>query len=123
MLTEKETKLLEYMDYQVVNNSMDGWLGNRGYDRVFEFVEVLKKRNSELDQKVASIFIKATVSGLGYYQTKEAAFIPEYGEMFDEYEKDIEECTKEYLEVAKDFMESYGLEGYGTKISKYFMTE
>lgn len=127
MLTEKETELLEYMDYQVINNGMDGWLGNHCYERVFEFVDVLRKRNSELDQKVVAIFIKATVSGFRYYQDKEsdwlAAVIPEIGEMIGKYENDIEECAKEYRNIAKDFMVSYGLEDYGSKTGRWFSNE
>jgi len=118
MLNEKEIELIEYMDYQVMNNGMDGWLGNRAYEKVFEFIQILNKRNSKLDQKVASIFTKATVSGLGYYQHKDSVFIPEIKEMFDEYEKEIEECSNQYQGIAKDFMNSYGLEDHLTKFTK-----
>ncbi|WP_232540803.1 hypothetical protein [Lysinibacillus fusiformis] len=118
MLNNKEIELIEYMNYQVMNNGMDGWLGNRAYEKVFEFIEILKKRNSELDQQVASIFTKATVSGLGYYQHKDSIFIPEIKGMCDEYEKEIEECSKQYQQIAKDFMNSYGLEDYLTKFTQ-----
>ena len=118
MLNQQEIELIEYMDYQVLNNGMDGWLGNRAYEKVFELIEILKKRNSELDQQVASIFTKVTVSGLGYYQHKDSIFIPEIKEMCDEYEKEIEECSKQYQQIAKDFMNSYGLEDYLTKFTK-----
>lgn len=115
MLTKKEIELLEYMDYQVLNNGMDGWLGNRAYDKMFEFLEILHKRNSELDQKVAAIFVKAAVSGLGYYQHQNSTFIPEIQELYNEYEKAIEECNNQYQQVAKDFMNSYDLEDHCTK--------
>jgi len=88
------------------------------YEKVFEFIKILNKRNSDLDQKVVSIFTKATVSSLGYYQHKDSVFIPEIKEMFDEYEKEIEECGKQYQQIAKDFMNSYGLEEYLTNFTK-----
>lgn len=118
MLNEKEIELISYMDYQVLNNGMDGWLGNRGYGKVFDFIEILNKRNSELDQKVASIFKKATLAGYEYYRNKDLTFIPEIKEIFDEAENTIEECDKNYKEVAKDFMCSYGLEDYITKFER-----
>lgn len=120
MLTERDIEVLEYMDYQVMNNGMDGWLGNRAYDKMFEFLKLLHKRSSELDQKVAAIFIKATVSGLGYYQHQSFTFIPEIKELYNEYEEAIEECHNQYKEVAKDFMNSYGLEDYHTKFMSRF---
>ncbi|MEX3625356.1 hypothetical protein [Viridibacillus arvi] len=120
MLNEKEIDVIEYMDYQVFNNGMDGWLGNRAYEKVNELIGILYKRSSELDRKVASIFIKATAAGLGYYQLKDSVFIPEIKEIFEEYEKEIQECGRLYQQVAKDFMESYGLEDYQTRIYKKF---
>jgi hypothetical protein len=118
ILNENEIELLEYMDYQVMNNGMDGWFGNRAYEKINELVGILNKRSSALDQKVATIFIKATVAGVGYFQHKDSAFIPEIKELFDKYEEEIIECGKQYQQVAKDFMKSYGLENYGTKFSK-----
>ncbi|MCT6922797.1 hypothetical protein [Metasolibacillus sp.] len=118
MLNKQDIELIEYMDYQVMNNGMEGWLSNRAYEKVFEFIEILKKRNSELDQQVASIFTKATVSGLGHYQHKDSVFIPEVKEMYDKYEKEIDECSKQYQQIAKDFLNSYGLEDYHTKFIK-----
>ncbi|AJK88515.1 MULTISPECIES: hypothetical protein [Lysinibacillus] len=120
MLTERDIEVLEYMDYQVMNNGMDGWLGNRAYDKMFEFLKLLHKRNSELDQKVAAIFIKVIVSGLGYYQHQSFTFIPEFKELYNKYEEAIEECHNQYKEVAKDFMNSYGLEDYHTKFMSRF---
>lgn len=120
MLTEKDIQLLEYMDYQVMNNGFDGWFGNRAYDKMFEFLELLHKRNSELDQTVAAIFIKVTVSGLGYYQHQHSTFIPEIKEIYNEYNEAIEECNNQYKQVAKEFMNSYGLEDWGTKFRDQF---
>lgn len=71
-----------------------------------------------MDKKVASIFIKVTVAGVGYYQHQNSVFIPEINEMFEEYEKAIQECGKQYQQIAKDFMNSYGLEDYLTKFTK-----
>lgn len=119
MLTEKDIELLEYMDYQVLNNGIDGWFGNRAYDKMLDFLELLHKRNSELDQTVAAIFIKATVSGLGYYQHQHSTFIPEIKKIYNEYNEAIEECNNQYKQIAKEFMNSYGLEDYITK----FMTQ
>lgn len=118
MLNEKEIELINYMDYQVLNNGIEGWLGNRAYERVPELIEILNKRNSSLDQRVSLIFMKATISGLGYYQNKDSVFIPEIKEMVDEYEKEIQECGEKYQKTAKDFMNSYGLEDYLTTITK-----
>lgn len=118
MLNEKEIELISYMDYQVLNNGMSGWLGNRGYEKVFDFIEILNKRNSELDQKVASIFKKATIAGFNYYQNNSSTFIPEIEEFCEEAKNLINECGEQYKEVAKDFMFSYGLEDYLTKFIK-----
>lgn len=120
MLTEKDIELLEYMDYQVMNNGIDGWFGNRAYDKMFEFLGLLHKRNSELDQTVAAIFIKVTLSGLGYYQHQHSIFIPEIKEIYNEYKEAIEEYSNQYKQVAKDFMNSYGLEDWGTKFRDQF---
>jgi len=97
---------------------MMGWLGNRGYENVFDFLEILNKRNSELDQKVASIFKKATIAGFAYYQNSSATFILEIKEICDEAENLLEECGKQYQVLAKDFMLSYGLEDYLTQFTK-----
>lgn len=109
MLNKDEIELIEYMDYQVLNNGMDGWLGNRGYERVFDYISILNKRNSDLDQNVASIFKKATIAGIGYFQHRDSIFIPEIKVICDEYEQDLRDCSEQYRVVAKQFMNSYGL--------------
>lgn len=118
VLNNSEVELIEYMDYQVLNNGIAGWLGNKGYEKVFDFIEILNKRNSELDKIVISIFQRATISGLGYYLHKDSALIPEIKEIVDEYEKDIEECKKQYSDIASAFMDSYGLKDYLTKFTE-----
>lgn len=118
MLNEKEIEVIEYMDYQVMNNGIDGWLGNRGYEKLNEFIRILNKRNSEIDQKVASIFIKATIAGLGIYQHKDTLRIPEIKEMFLEYQTELHKCGEKYQQIAKSFMKSYGLEDYLTTFTK-----
>ena len=118
MLNEKEIELIEYMDYQVLNNGMDGWIGNRAYEKLNDFIEVLYKRNSELDRKVVSIFVKATAAGLGIYQHKDSVRFPEIKEMVEGYEKNIQECKEQYQQIAREFMESYGLEDHLTKFMK-----
>ncbi|MGK4302020.1 hypothetical protein, partial [Klebsiella pneumoniae] len=59
-----ELGLISMFDYQVLNNGMMGWVSNHGYQHVFDYVEILQKRNSELDQKVSHIFKKATIAAL-----------------------------------------------------------
>lgn len=46
MLNEKEIELIKYMDYQVMNNGMDGWIGNRGYEKIIGYRK--KKLNRSL---------------------------------------------------------------------------
>lgn len=29
-----------------MNNGIDGWIGNRGYEKLNEFIQILNKRNS-----------------------------------------------------------------------------
>lgn len=118
MLTEKENSLLLDMDYQILNNGMDGWLSNHRYRDVFTYLAILRKRNSELDQKVASIFENATVAGLEYLQYKDSTFIPEFKENYDSAEKTLEKCGEQYKEAANMFMSSYGLEDYLTRFSR-----
>lgn len=114
MLNEREIELIEYMDYQVMNNGINGWLSNRAYEKMNEFIGILRKRNSEIDQKVVTIFMNAIIAGLGYYQHKDSAFIPEIKEMLIEYEKGLKKCGEQYQEIAKEFMNSYGLEDHLT---------
>lgn len=118
MLNEKEIELIEYMDYQVLNNGIDGWISNRAYEKINEFIRILNKRNSEMDQKVISIFINATISALGLYQHKDSLRIPEIKEMFEEYKSELYQCGEQYLQIAKSFMNSYGLEDHLTKFTK-----
>lgn len=118
MLNEKEIELISYVDYQVLNNGMSGWQGNRGCEKIFDFIEILNKRNSELDQKVTSIFKRATIAGFDYYKNNHSKFIPEIKEICDEAENLIEKCGKQYQQVASDFMSSYGLEDYISKFTK-----
>ena len=118
MLNEQEIECIEYMDYQVINNGMDGWLSNRGFDELDEFTRILYKRNETIDQKVASLFIRATTARLGYLQLEPVKFIPDVAEKLKEYENQIKSCNEEYQEIAKNFMESYGLKDYGTKFSE-----
>jgi len=115
MINEKEKELIEYMDYQVMNNGIDGWLGNRGYEKLHDFIQILYKRNKEIDQKVAAIFIKATSAGLGKYQHKTASVIPAIGELYIQYETELEQCKEQYWQISKSFMNSYGLEDFDTR--------
>ncbi|WP_236686949.1 hypothetical protein [Ornithinibacillus contaminans] len=117
MLTDKELELISHYDYQVLNNGMSGWLSNHQYKQIFDFVEILSKRNSAIDQKVIAIFKKATISGMEYLQHKDSTFIPEIKEIADESLIDIESCGKQYKEVATEFMNSYGMEDYLTKFT------
>lgn len=121
MLTEKEVELFKYMDYQVLNNGMDGWIANGGYVRVFEFIDIIRKRNSDLDQRVANIFITATISALRSLQHKDASYIPEIRDIINESEKQIEEVNLQYSQLANEFMESYGLEDYLTYFGEKFV--
>lgn len=118
MLNEKEIEIIEYMDYQVMNNGIDGWLGNRGYEKLNEFIQILNKRNSEIDQKVISIFTNATISALGLYQHKDSLRFPEIKEIFEEYKSNLQQCGEQYQQISESFMNSYGLEDYGTKFMK-----
>ncbi|WP_249937975.1 hypothetical protein [Niallia circulans] len=101
-----------------MNNGIDGWLSNRGYEKLNEFIQILNKRNSEIDQKVASQFINATISGLGLYQHKDSLIFPEIKELFHEYETELHQCGEQYKQIAKSFMNSYGLEDYLTIFRK-----
>ena len=110
MLTDKEADLVLAMNYQVLQNGMMGWLSNHYYVDVFDYLEILKKRNDAIDDKVATLFQKATISGLKYHQYKGATFIPEFKRICDDAEKTIKECEKQYQEIADDFVKSYGLQ-------------
>ncbi|MCM3360909.1 hypothetical protein [Niallia sp. MER TA 168] len=106
------------MDYQVMNNGIDGCLSNRGYEKLNEFIRILNKRNSEIDHKVASLFIKTTIAGVGLCQHKDSLIFPEIKELFDEYETELHQCGEQYKQIAKSFMNSYGLEDYLTIFTK-----
>lgn len=118
MLNNEELELISFMDYQVANNGMVGWLGNKGYERIFEFIELLQRRNSDIDKKVIVIFQKVTIAGLKLFQHEHAIFIPEVLEIVTESYDILKECTDEYFELVKEFMESYDLEDYLTTFSK-----
>lgn len=118
MVENAELELISMFDFQVLNNGMMGWVSNHGYQHVFDYIEILQKRNSELDQKVSRIFKKATIAALQYHQYKEATFIPEIEEIYEEAENVIEECSKLYHQVAKEFMSSYGMEDYSSSFSR-----
>ena len=119
MLNEKELDLLKYMDYQVMNNGIEGWIGNRGFDRLESFIELLYKRGSELDKQVAAIFIRATSAALGALQNKEVSlFMPEIQELYEKYNKQLEACNEEYKKLSKPFMASYGMDDYITTFMK-----
>ena len=122
-LTEAEIELISNMDYQVMNNGMSGWLSNRAYKELFEYTEVLRKRNSSLDQKVIELFQKATIAALIFHQNKDAKFFPEIKEICDVAEEEIEKYSKEYQLLAEEFMNSYCLEDYGTSFYKRAMGE
>ncbi|WP_235617136.1 hypothetical protein [Lysinibacillus mangiferihumi] len=72
---------------------------------------------------MAAIFVKAKISGLGYYQHQNSTFIPEIKELYNEYEKAIEERNNQYQQATKDFMNSYGLEDHRTKITNDIVKE
>ncbi|WP_139994820.1 hypothetical protein [Kurthia sp. Dielmo] len=118
MLNEKELEVIEYMDYQVMNNGIGGWLGNRGYEKLNELIQILNKRNSELDQKVISIFTNATISALGYYQFNDSLRFPEIKETLEQHKSNFQQCGEQYQQIAESFMNSYGLVDYGTKFMK-----
>lgn len=115
MLSKEDVELLSAMDFQVINNGFMGWLANHRYRDVFEYIELLNKRNTDIDQKVAFIFKRATIAGMEYYQYSSSTFIPELKEICDNAEMVISECESQYQEIAKIFMNSYGLEDYLTK--------
>lgn len=119
MLNEKEIELLEYMDYQVLNNGMMGFIANRAYLQSPEFMNILLRRNSEIDQKVISIFQKTINAALDYFQHINH-YIPEFKEISEIAELVIDQCGEEYLSIANEFMASYGLEDYHTKFVKTF---
>ena len=120
MLNEQELELLSLMDYQVLNNGMFGWLSNHCYENIFDYISILNKRNSLLDQQVATIFKKATLAGLVFHQYNNSRFIPEFEEITSDAEKKLEECGKQYGKIAEEFMRSYGLEDYLSKFENNF---
>lgn len=120
MLNEKEIEVMEYMDYQVMNNGMNGWMSNRGFDRLHEFVAILSKRNAPLDQEVIALFIRATTAKLGCYQLEALRFLPDVQQKIQAYENEIDVCNESYQETANTFMGSYGLKDYGTLFEENF---
>lgn len=120
MLNKKEIEVIEYMDYQIMNNGIDGWLGNRGYEKLNEFIRILNKRNYEIDRKVAAIFVRATTAGLSMYHAlhENTFWIPEIEEMFHKYETELYQCGEQYQQIAENFMRSYGLESYLTTFKR-----
>lgn len=117
MINEKEKELIEYMDYQVLNNGMMVFLQNRSYLKSTDFMNILFRRNSEIDRKVISIFQKTINAALDYFKHTNH-YIPEYKEISKNAEQVIEQCGEEYLSIATEFMASYGLEDYHTKFAK-----
>lgn len=123
-LTEEEQDALDHADYQVFNNGIGVWAVHPFTD-LEKYVQVLRKRDSELDRRVTDLLIRAMTADTQlrahqqevdnlpeseeFHSTKDA-----YLQIVDTCEEKLDQCEQEYRDLAPEFMASYGLVDYGT---------
>jgi len=118
MNESKDLELIAYFDYQVLNFGMQGWLFNGCYKYIFDYMDVLENRNSDLDTKVISIFQEVTIIGMELFKYQNITDIVDVKFFYQQLEIKLKEYEKAYAKIAQLFMNSYDMEDYDSKFNK-----
>lgn|SRR5699024_3248703 len=118
MNESKDLELIAYFDYQVLNFGMQGWLFNGCYKYIFDYMDVLENRNSDLDTKVISIFQEVTIIGMELFKYQNMTDIVDVKFFYQQLEIKLKEYEKAYAKIAQLFMNSYDMEDYDSKFNK-----
>jgi len=113
-ISQEELDIIFRFDLLVLTGGFEGWFQNRGYTQLYEFIQILDKRNLPIDTEVYRILINAQIMLLDILRNgRTCDKDPEENEVSKKQK--LEELKNQYEKVASVFMNSYGLTDYNTR--------